>query len=82
MNIFFTFFLISAIFFLVLVFIGRKPPEIHVEKVTSMKEGLSRVANDIKIGVKTILLMAVTTICLRSNYTDQIKSQFSRLSYN
>ncbi|MHA1124482.1 MAG: MFS transporter [Candidatus Heimdallarchaeota archaeon] len=46
--------IISALFFLILVYIGRKPPENHIEKATSMKEGLSRVAKDIKIGVKTI----------------------------
>ena len=56
--------ILSAIFFLILVFIGRKPPENHIEKATSMKEGLSRVANDIKIGVKTIRLDTKITYLL------------------
>ncbi|MHA1244739.1 MAG: MFS transporter [Candidatus Heimdallarchaeota archaeon] len=56
--------IISAIFFLILVFIGRKPPENHFEKASSMKEGLSRVANDIKIGVKTIRLDTKITYLL------------------
>jgi len=49
--------IISILLFLLLIFVGRKPPENKdLVKVRTMKEGVSRIYNDMKVGVKTIRL--------------------------